>query len=68
MGWSCDGGGGGCVDMEPYSEPWLKVVAESLAVTVEEAVCIITGGATVSSSAEVLSKNEGTIGAAEAMS
>lgn len=55
--------------MELYSEAWLKVVAASLGVTVEEeAVCVITDGATVSSSAEVLSKGEGTKDAAEAMS
>lgn len=54
--------------MELYSELWLKVVAASLGVTVEEAVCVITVGATVSPSAEVLSKDEGTMGAAEAMS
>lgn len=43
-------------------------MAESLGVTVEEAVCVITVGATVSPSAEELSKGEGTMGAAEAMS
>lgn len=54
--------------MELYSVPWLKVVAASLGVTVEEAVCVITDGGTVSASAELLSKGEETIGAAEAMS
>lgn len=68
MGWSCEGGGGGCADMEPYSERWVKVVAASLGVTVEEAVCVITDGATVSSRAEVLSRGEGTMRAAEPMS
>lgn len=56
------------MDMELYSEPWLKVVAAALGVTVEEAVCVITDGATVSSRAAVLSKGEGTMGAAETMS
>lgn len=65
--WSWDGGGGGCVDMELYSEPWVKVVAAALGVTMEEAVCVITDGATVSSRAAVLSKGEGTMGAAETM-
>lgn len=51
-----------------YSELWLKVVAELLGVTVEEAVCVITDGATVSSKTEVLFKGEVTMGAAEAMS
>lgn len=68
MVWSWDGGGGDCVDMEQYSEAWLKVVAASLGVMVEEAVCVITDGGTVSSSAEVLFKGEGTMDAAEAMS
>lgn len=54
--------------MELYSEAWLKVEAASLGVTVEEAVCVITDGTTVSSSAEVLSKGEGTMADAEARS
>lgn len=63
MGWSWEGVGGGCADMEPYSERWVKVVAASVGVTVEEAVCVITDGATDSSKADVLSK-----GGAEDMS
>lgn len=43
------------------------MVAESLGVT-EEAVCVITDAATVSSKTEVLFKGEVTMGAAEAMS
>ena len=66
-GWSWDGGGGGCVDMEPYSEPWLMAEALSLGVTTEEAMCVITEGDPASSSTEVLSKGEGTMGCSEAM-
>lgn len=43
-------------------------MADSLHVTVEEAVCVITDAAPVSSSAEVLFNGEGTMGAPEAMS
>lgn len=42
--------------MELYSDVWLKLEAASLGGTVEGAVC-------VSSSTEVLSSGEGTIGA-----
>lgn len=56
------------MDMELYSVPWLKVVAASLGVTVEEAVCVITDGATVSPRAEVLSSGEGSMGVAAATS
>lgn len=54
--------------MELKSVQWLKVVAVSLGVTAEEAVCVITEGGTVSSSADVPSKGEGIMGAADAMS
>lgn len=53
------------MDKEPNSEQWLMVAAVSLGVTLEEAVCVITDGAMVSSSTEVLFKGEGTMGAAE---
>lgn len=49
--------------MEPYSVPWLKVVAASLAVTVEQAVCVMTDGETLSPMA-----GEGTMVVAEATS
>lgn len=68
MGWSWDGRGGACVEIEPYLEPWLKVVAALLGVTVEEAVCVITVGTPVSLSAKVLSMGEGSMDAAEVMS
>lgn len=56
------------MDMELYSVPFLKVVAASLAVTIEEAVCVITVGATVSPRAEVLPSGEGAMGVGEATS
>lgn len=59
---------GVCADMVLNSELWLKVVAESLGVTVEEAVCVTTDGATVSSRTEVLFKGEVTMELAEAIS
>lgn len=49
--------------MEPYSVPWLKVVAASLAVTVEQAVCVMTDGDALSPMA-----GEGTMVVAEATS
>lgn len=56
------------MDMEPNSVPWLKVVAASLGVTTEEAVCVITDAAMVSPRAEVLFNGGATMAAAEATS
>lgn len=67
-GWRWEGGGGGgCVGGEMYSELWLNVVAASLGVTVEEAVCVITDGIAFASSVEAESRGEGTRAAAVAI-
>ena len=55
------------MDMEQYSVPWQKVVAASLAVAVETAVCVITDGARASPRAELLFSGEGTMDVADAM-
>lgn len=65
--WRGVGSAGEARERELNSVPWLKVVAASLSVTVEEAVCVMTDGGGEPSRVAAPSRGGGAMGAAVAM-